>query len=101
MVKQSVVAVLVGIGAFSSLVICWLLSMVIIKFIEDTFHTVKRWYRYKHRFSKPPTAKCYCIDCVYYRSFDGYCHRTDFHYPDDGFCSSAIPLKDEIQILEE
>lgn len=99
--KQIVTITLAVIGAFSSLIIGWFLSMVIIKFIEDTFHTAKRWYKYKHRFDKSPTAKCYCRDCIYYRSFDGYCHRTNFHYPDNGFCSSAIPSKNENQSLEE
>lgn len=99
--KQIVTITLVVIGAFSSLGIGWFLSMVIIEFIADTFHTAKRWYKYKYRFDKSPTAKCYCIDCIYYRSCDGYCHKTNFHYPDNGFCSSAIPSKNENQSLEE
>jgi hypothetical protein len=61
-----------------------------------------RWtYRYKHRFDKSPTAKCYCKDCVYH----GTEHENsnpctlpgiDRWTPEDGFCYEAEPRKKDI-----
>lgn len=45
----------------------------------------------KHRFDKPPTAKCYCIDCVLH-SDDGYCGKFDgWCTADNWFCWAAEP----------
>lgn len=36
----------------------------LIEFVQDKII----WkHKYKNRFNKPPTAKCYCIDCKYYK----------------------------------
>ena len=52
---------LIGIS-FSALflaIICTYLQEMII----STIKKVKWKYKYKHRFDKTPTAKCYCKDC--------------------------------------
>lgn len=51
-----------------------------------------RWqYKYKHRFDKPPTAACYCIDCKWHLVKDSRCRYT----PDNGFCYDAQPKEAE------
>lgn len=48
-------------------------------------------YRYKHRFDRPPLAKCYCRDC--WHNKDGCsCKR---NHGDDWFCGDAEPLSAE------
>lgn len=52
----------------------------------------------EHRFNKPPTAKCYCIDCKYHGMFNDLCHRDGRrHTANTEFCSDAEPRK----IVEE
>lgn len=52
----------------------------------------------EHRFNKPPTAKCYCIDCKYHGMFNDLCNRDGSrHTADTEFCSNAEPRK----IVEE
>lgn len=56
----------------------------------------KKWeYEYKHRFDKPPTAKCYCNDCEYHAT-NSKCNNVtwaDRYTPDNGFCYEANPRK--------
>ena len=49
-------------------------------------------YRYKHRFDNPPTAKCYCVDCVRWCKDNGKCGKFDgWHTADCWFCWDAEP----------
>ena len=52
-------------------------------------------HRLKHRFDKPPTAKCYCKDCAYHGILlPNGCEcqgRRNYYSPDDGFCHEAKP----------
>lgn len=61
---------------------------------------IDRWkweYRYKHRFDKPPTAKCYCVDCKHHNNENNRCYRfgeTTKEYrctADNWFCWEAEP----------
>ena len=57
-------------------------------------------YQYKHRFDKPPIAKCYCRDCSKWDPIDGECsdHCNSRHMADKWFCCFADPLtKDEAE----
>ena len=47
--------------------------------------------RIKHRFDKPPTAKCYCIDCKYHDNETGRCGGFGEFIADDRFCWKADP----------
>lgn len=48
----------------------------------------------KHRFSKPPIAKCYCIDCKQHNMETNLCYRDGRRYTaDTEFCSDAEPKK--------
>lgn len=50
---------------------------------------IKYKYKIKHRFGKPPAAKCYCIDCKKY--IEERCSITGWMLPDNYFCGSAEP----------
>ena len=65
--------------------------------IQDTINEAIRTYQYKHRFNKPPTAKCYCKDCRMHGDSDGS-NRCDLpgssrYTPDNGFCYEAEPRR--------
>ena len=98
---ENFIVILASIGAFCLLLIGWRILFAVIDLVDDKINKAKRRYKYKHRFDETPTAKCYCIDCVYYRSVDEYCPKYDFHFPDDGFCSSAIPVNVDITRTKE
>lgn len=81
---DTVMAILMGAGAAAILA---LISLMI---------TVKLKHKQKHRFDKPPTAKCYCIDCVHHNNETGRCWRLkNWHTDDDWFCWDAEPRKTE------
>lgn len=85
---------------FLSLVGEWtilsLIGIFVILAIDGITEGVKRLkyhYEVKHRFSKPPTAKCYCRDCRFHGA-DGKCDsfvskRTN----DSWFCAWAEERK--------
>ena len=79
--------VVIGIEGF------WLLTEA----LKDLLSTLKWKHTYKHRFDKPPTAKCYCIDCKYHGRIDDntLCQLNDRHYPSDWFCKDAKPKSKE------
>lgn len=58
---------------------------------------LKRNYIIKHRFDKPPTAKCFCIDCKHHSNETNRCYRfgeTTKEYrctADNWFCWEAEP----------
>ena len=56
----------------------------------------KREYQYKHRFDKPPKAKCYCIDCAR-RDEEGRCYELNRWVSDDNFCWDAEPRICEVK----
>lgn len=67
--------------------------------IKESIEDLRYVYRYKHRFDKPPTAKCYCIDCKNYNIETQRCYG--FHedsirlVADNMFCYRAEPRKKE------
>lgn len=72
--------------------------------VEEFFRWVKHLiyiYKYKHRFNKPPLAKCYCKDCEEWhphspQATEGtcWCHAS-WHTADNWFCWDAEPRKTE------
>jgi hypothetical protein len=60
---------------------------------------IDRWkynYRVKHRFDKPPTAKCYCVDCKLHSNESKKCYKFDgWHTADNWFCWDAEPREKE------
>ena len=58
-------------------------------FIVEKIEELKYDYKVKHRFDKPPLAKCYCKDCKYHED-NGKCYSfTTRHTADNWFCSWA------------
>lgn len=72
----------------------------LLEVIANSIRKAKRRYQIKHRFDKPPTAKCYCKDCRWYDEDgifnferEGHCKRIDLTVNDDWFCWMADPKK--------
>lgn len=83
---------LIGAGFVIGMLITALL--MVIDSIKDKISDKKTKYKIKHRFDKPPTAKCYCIDCTYYNEDYHTCyHFRVNHIYDAYFCSEAAPRK--------
>ena len=54
---------------------------------------LKYHYKVKHRFNKPPTAKCYCRDCRFHGA-DGKCYSfVNKRTNDSWFCAWAEERK--------
>ena len=70
----------------------------LISILKDFIHELKWKYTYKHRFDKPPTAKCYCKDCAYHDK-DNRCSNLSvmdgpsYYTADNWFCWKADPRK--------
>jgi hypothetical protein len=83
---------MMGIGVILIFIFICLLFLkdLICDFIDD----IKWKHKYKHRFDKPPLAKCYCKDCKYYDEYDGHCaSHTGWKMADNWFCWDATPMK--------
>ena len=71
--------------------------LAIQEFIDKAKYKIRqaKWeYKYKHRFDKPPTAKCYCIDCDFqYKENGSYiCSRfSGINVAENWFCWLATP----------
>ena len=67
--------------------------ILLVELVKSGLENLKRIYKYKHRFDKKPTAKCYCIDCEYHNNKTGVCFYTkEKRYTSDTcFCQSAKP----------
>lgn len=90
---------LATIGGASILAIIILFGVLLAELIKDKIRDLKWAYRRKHRFDKPPTAACYCKDCKYYETRNGYgkCRRGHiierWNIADSWFCWQAEPLE--------
>lgn len=68
--------------------------------IQDKINEAIFAYRYKHRFDKSPTAKCYCKDCQLHGDPNVPANRnlcrlpgSSRYTPDNGFCYEAEPRR--------
>lgn len=73
----------------------WVLMAVVVisvicEIVQKAIAVKKRRYEQKHRFDKPPTAKCYCIDCRR-KDFGGQCDVVSRYVADNWFCNEADP----------
>lgn len=101
-IEKSLWTIFMAIGVITILALVALLSYFAFDAIRDVVRQ-RRWqYKYKHRFDKPPTAACYCKDCVYHveKFSDGMgpCGWPGVSRwtPDNGFCYEAEPRKKDI-----
>ena len=70
--------------------------LLIVDFISNEIHEAIWVYKYKHRFDKPPTAACYCIDCKFHGDdvdLTRCTNRKDviLQTADEWFCQAAEP----------
>ena len=92
--------ILMFMGLSSVIVLFGFFVIVIIDGVKLSVETLKQKYKIKHRFDKPPTAKCYCIDCRLHDNNTGRCHRFErFHSADNWFCFDAEPK--EVQHVQK
>ena len=72
--------------------ICWL----VVDFISNEIDEAIWVYKYKHRFDKPPTAACYCVDCKFHGDDIDSTRCTNrkdviLQTADEWFCQAAEP----------
>ena len=85
-----------GFIALASIVVGLLIAAC--EIVKERIYEAKRRYRYKHRFDKPPTAKCYCFDCTRHDNKTGRCYKFErWHTADAWFCWDAEPR----EVLED
>lgn len=83
--------ILALIGAVSIITMTGGLLTFLYFHVQEVIENMKLKHYQKHRFDKPPTAKCYCIDCVRHAK-DGRCSKFDGWYTGDAwFCWDAEP----------
>ena len=89
--------ILALIGLFALIAILALAIVIATYEIEKLIDNKKREYQVKHRFDKPPKAKCYCVDCTHYDPIDsrtGLCYLSNGKaFTDDHFCAMAEPTR--------
>jgi hypothetical protein len=78
--------------------LCVLICGVIFAVYSALKDQIDRWkynYRIKHRFDKPPTAKCYCVDCEHHSNETQRCYGFEGQYTADSwFCWQATPKEE-------
>ena len=69
----------------------YLIGMLVV-FICEKIKMLRKEYKIKHKFDKPPAAKCYCIDCKYRTKYEECCVLGGcFKVADNWFCWKAEP----------
>lgn len=71
------------------------IGALLVAYIRELIDAMKWNWKYKHRFDKSPTAKCYCIDCKYYNKKVEWCSSFGRCVGDSCFCWDAEPRKKE------
>lgn len=84
---------LIGISTIG--VVSIMLVYLIYVCIKELISKLKWEYKHKHRFDKPPTAKCYCRDCKLHGSETNRCCKFDWYTADNWFCWDAEPREKE------
>ena len=86
------------VGLIATLATIFMLCGMFIVFILEKIRDLQRRYECKHRFNKPPIAKCYCKDCCFYAENswsikDGHCDYLNLEVISDCFCCNATIKK--------
>ena len=89
-----------SIGIATVMVFGIVMFLMVVDFISDKIHEAIWVYKYKHRFDKPPTAACYCIDCKFHGDGTDLIRCTNrkdvvLHTADEWFCQAAEPKERE------
>lgn len=84
------------IGLAASATVLFTIVCLFFASVKELIIKLKWRYKYKHRFDKPPTAKCYCKDCKRHGDETGRCYKFDrWHTADNWFCWDAEPREKE------
>ena len=82
------------VGAGTVIGVCICIAYLVIDGIIRGMKILKYRYKKKHRYDKPPTAECYCRDCIFHQ--DSVCFKfINAHTFDDFFCCAAEREKNE------
>ena len=79
------------IGIITSIVFLAVLIMYVCTCLFLFIQDIIRKYQYKHRFNKPPKAKCYCIDCENHAPISRKCSKFEIKTANEWFCCDANP----------
>ena len=99
--------ILAVIGGATILAAIIIIDTMLLEFIKDIIRDLKWAYKRKHRFDKPPTAACYCKDCKFYKTLNGYgkCRRGHiderWNIADSWFCWQAEPLDRDPDVIKK
>lgn len=88
------ICALIGVISVGGILIA-ILCLIEMK-LNEYFRRKKIKYIQKHRFDKPPTARCYCIDCQSWNKYAQECRaHKGWYTADNWFCWSAYPRVNE------
>ena len=96
---------MIGLGVLAILIFVVLAN--IFELAKRRIHLSLKKYRDRHKFEKPPTAKCYCISCgLWYADSEerlsGRCGSWDgYHTSPDEFCARGYLRSDDEYKNEE
>lgn len=74
--------------------VCFIVDIVLLvkDALKEVAHRKHIEYVQKHRFDKPPLAKCYCIDCESWDKETQKCRvHLGWYTADNWFCWAAYP----------
>jgi hypothetical protein len=95
--RKTMTNMFTAIGIATTITIGFVLLEFVADLISNAIDEAKWTYKYRHRFDKPPTAACYCIDCKFHE--DGKdrtrCTSPRDHTADEWFCKAAKPKAKE------
>ena len=81
--------VFMGIIFLLAIILSFILALVIV--CKELIERKRYQYMIKHRFDKPPTAECYCIDCRLHGE-DNQCFKFEgWRTANEWFCWDAEP----------
>ena len=76
-----------------------ILLAIILDGVKDFYERCVYTHKRKHRFDRPPLAKCYCVDCVYgvkkYEDTVICTQKIINHSADSFFCKDAYPRRND------
>jgi hypothetical protein len=86
------------VGVIITIFIMIIVVYAVLQAIKEKIEKAIYRYKVKHRFDKPPTAKCYCVDCQRYEPRGKYpngrcCKFDGWSVADNWFCWDATPRK--------
>lgn len=83
-------------GVVFTIILVLTMVYIFVGWFNDFVRKQRYKHLIKHRFDKPPIAKCYCKDCVMHAE-DNECYKFDGWYTSDcWFCWDAEPREKEI-----